>query len=124
MKSLAELAAIREKMKDKVVLREGTSTTRIVVGMATCGIAAGARPVLNAFVDGVNKEGLGSDVVVSQTGCIGICQYEPVVEVYKAGEEKVTYVKMTVEKAEKVLKEHIKGGKVVTEYTITAAQNV
>ena len=123
MKSLAELAAIREKMKDKVVLREGTSTTRIVVGMATCGIAAGARPVLNAFVDGVNKEGLASDVVVSQTGCIGICQYEPVVEVYKAGEEKVTYVKMTVEKAEKVLKEHIKGGKVVTEYTIIAAQN-
>ncbi|MBR5120075.1 MAG: (2Fe-2S) ferredoxin domain-containing protein [Clostridia bacterium] len=123
MKSLAELAAIREKMKDKIVLREGTSTTRIVVGMATCGIAAGARPVLNAFVDGVNKEGLASDVVVSQTGCIGICQYEPVVEVYKAGEEKVTYVKMTVEKAEKVLKEHIKGGKVVTEYTITAAQN-
>ena len=124
MKSLAELAAIREKMKDKIVLREGSNTTRIVVGMATCGIAAGARPVLNAFVDGVNKEGLGSDVVVSQTGCIGICQYEPVVEVYKAGEEKVTYVKMTVEKAEKVLKEHIKGGKVVTEYTITAAQNV
>ena len=124
MKSLAELAAIREKMKDKVVLGEGTSTTRIVVGMATCGIAAGARPVLNAFVDGINKEGLASDVVVSQTGCIGICQYEPVVEVYKAGEEKVTYVKMTVEKAEKVLKEHIKGGKIVTEYTITAAQNV
>ena len=124
MKSLAELAAIRERMKDKVVLREGSSTTRIVVGMATCGIAAGARPVLNAFVDGVNKEGLASDVVVSQTGCIGICQYEPVVEVYKAGEEKVTYVKMTVEKAEKVLKEHIKGGKVVTEYTITTAQNV
>ena len=124
MKSLAELAAIRERMKDKVVLREGSSTTRIVVGMATCGIAAGARPVLNAFVDGVNKEGLGSDVVVSQTGCIGICQYEPVVEVYKAGEEKVTYVKMTVDKVEKVLKEHIKGGKVVTEYTITAAQNV
>ena len=124
MKSLAELAAIRERMKDKVVLREGSSTTRIVVGMATCGIAAGARPVLNAFVDGVNKEGLASDVVVSQTGCIGICQYEPVVEVYEAGKEKVTYVKMTVEKAEKVLKEHIKGGKVVTEYTITAAKNV
>lgn len=124
MKSLAELAAIREKMKDKIVLREGSSTTRIVVGMATCGIAAGARPVLNAFVDGVNKEGLGSDVVVSQTGCIGICQYEPVVEVYEAGKEKVTYVKMTVEKAEKVLKEHIKGGKVVAEYTITAAKNV
>ena len=122
MKSLAELAAIRDKMKDKVVLREGTNDTRIVVGMATCGIAAGARPVLNAFVESVNKEGLVDTVTVSQTGCIGICQYEPVVEVFQPGKEKVTYVKMTAEKAEKVVKEHIKGGKVVEEYTITAAQ--
>ena len=124
MKSLAELAAIRDKMKDKIVLREGSNGTRIVVGMATCGIAAGARPVLNAFVEGVDKEGLNGSVTVSQTGCVGICQYDPVVEVYEAGKEKVTYVKMTVEKAEKVLKEHIKGGKVVQEYTITAAKNV
>ncbi len=122
MKSLAELAQIRERMKDKVILREGTNDTRIVVGMATCGIAAGARPVLNAFVEGVNNEGLVGQVTVSQTGCIGICQYEPVVEVFQAGKEKVTYVKMTAEKADKVLKEHIKGGKVVEEYTITAYQ--
>ena len=120
MKSLAELAAIREKMKDKIVLREGTSDTRIVVGMATCGIAAGARPVLNAFVEGVSREGLSDQVTVSQTGCIGICQYEPVVEIYQPGKEKVTYVKMTAEKAEKVLAEHIKGGKVVAEYTYSA----
>lgn len=120
MKSLAELAAIREKMKDKIVLREGINDTRIVVGMATCGIAAGARPVLNAFVEGVSKEGLSDKVTVSQTGCIGICQYEPVVEIYQAGKEKVTYVKMTVEKAERVLAEHIKGGKVVAEYTYPA----
>ena len=118
MKSLAELAAIREKMKDKVVLREGTNDTRIVVGMATCGIAAGARPVLGAFVEGVNREGLADSVTVSQTGCIGICQYEPVVEVFQPGKEKVTYVKMTAEKADRVVKEHIKGGKVVEEYTI------
>ena len=123
MKSLAELAQIRERMKDKVILREGTNDTRIVVGMATCGIAAGARPVLNAFVEGVNNEGLVGQVTVSQTGCIGICQYEPVVEVFQAGKEKVTYVKMTAEKADKVLKEHIKGGKVVEEYTITAYKN-
>ena len=122
MKSLAELAAIREKMKDKVVLREGTNDTRIVVGMATCGIAAGARPVLNAFVEGVNREGLAGSVTVSQTGCIGICQYEPVVEVFQPGKEKVTYVKTTAEKAEKVIAEHIKGGKVVEEYTY--AKNV
>ena len=121
MKSLAELAAIREKMKDKVVMREGSTDTRIVVGMATCGIAAGARPVLNAFVEGVDKAGLNGSVTVSQTGCIGICQYEPVVEVYAPGQEKVTYVKMTPEKAEKVIKEHIQGGKIVQEYTIANA---
>lgn len=121
MKSLAELAAIREKMKDKIVLREGTNDTRIVVGMATCGIAAGARPVLGAFVEGINREGLASTVTVSQTGCIGICQYEPVVEVFQAGKEKVTYVKMTAEKAERVIAEHIKGGKVVEEYTYNYA---
>ena len=124
MKSLAELAAIRDKMKDKIVIREGGDNTRIVVGMATCGIAAGARPVLNAFVEGVDKEGLNGQVTVSQTGCIGICQYEPVVEVFAPGKEKVTYVKMTAEKAEKVLKEHIKGGKVVEEYTIATAKNL
>ncbi len=118
MKSLAELAAIRERMKDKVALREGSNETRIVVGMATCGISAGARPVLNAFVELVAKEGLSDTVTVSQTGCIGICQYEPVVEVFKAGEPKVTYVHMTAEKAAKVIEQHIKCGKVVSEYVI------
>ena len=118
MKSLAELAAIREKMKNNVVLREGSGQTRIVVGMATCGIAAGARPVLNAFVKAVNEAGLSGNVTVSQTGCIGICQYEPVVEVFEAGKDKVTYVKMTAEKAKRVVDEHIKGGKVVEEFTI------
>ena len=124
MKSLAELKAIKDRMKDKVVLREGSGEIRVVVGMATCGIAAGARPILNAFVEEVNAGSLSDKVMVTQTGCVGLCQLEPIVEVYEAGKEKVTYVKMTVEKAEKVLKEHIKGGKIVTEYTITAAQNV
>ena len=119
MKTLAELAAIREQMKDKVILREGSNDIRVVVGMATCGIAAGARPVLNAFVEGVNKEGLTDKVTVSQTGCIGICQYEPVVEIFEAGKDKVTYVKMNAEKADRVIAEHLKGGTVVAEYTIT-----
>lgn len=118
MKSLAELAAIKEKMKDKVAIREGNANTRIVVGMATCGIAAGARPVLSTLVEEINREGLFEKVTVTQTGCIGICQYEPVVEVYMPGCEKVTYVKMTAEKAKKVVKDHIKGGKIVVEYTI------
>lgn len=118
MKSLAELAAIREKMKDKVVLREGQGGTRVVVGMATCGIAAGARPVLNAFVEGVSAAGLSDKVTVTQTGCIGICQYEPVVEIFEAGKEKVTYVKMTADKAKEVIEKHLKNGAPVAEYTI------
>jgi len=120
MKSVEELMAIKAKMQDKVSVRTGSGETRIVVGMATCGIAAGARPVLNAFVEGVSEAGLTDKVSVTQTGCIGICQYEPVVEVYAKGEEKVTYVKMSPEKAAKVIEQHIKGGKVVTEYTIGA----
>ena len=120
MKSLAELQAIKKRMKDKVVLRDGMEGARVVVGMATCGIAAGARPVLNAFVEGVNKEGLEDSVSVTQTGCIGICQYEPVVEVFEPGKEKVTYVKMNPEKAQEVVEKHLKGGQVVSEYTIGA----
>ncbi len=87
--------------------------------MATCGIAAGARPVLNAFVEEVNKRGL-RDTMVTQTGCIGICQYEPVVEIITPGKEKVTYVKMTAEKAVRVVNDHLVNGNVVTEYTIGA----
>ena len=120
MKSLAELAAIREKMQSKVALREGEASLRVVVGMATCGIAAGARPVLNAFVDGVNKANLNDKVTVTQTGCIGICQYEPVVEVFEEGKEKVTYVKLDAQKAAEIVEKHLKGGNIVTEYTIGA----
>ena len=120
MKSLEELKAIKAKMQDKVVLRTSSGDVRIVVGMATCGIAAGARPVLNAFVEGVAEAGLGERVIVTQTGCIGICQYEPVVEVFTKDAEKVTYVKMTAERAKEVLEKHIKGGKPVVEYTIGA----
>ena len=122
MKSLAELAAIRDRMKNRVAIREGSGEIRIVVGMATCGIAAGARPVLNKFVEEVANAGLADKVAVSQTGCIGICQYEPVVEVFEDGKDKVTYVKMTPEKAIEVVNKHIKGGEVVTEYTIAASE--
>lgn len=120
MKTLAELAEIREKMQSRVNIREsGTDPVRIVVGMATCGIAAGARPVLNRMAEEVSKRGL-KNVIVTQTGCIGICQYEPVVEVYAPGKEKVTYVKMTAEKAVRVVNDHIVNGNVVDEFTIGA----
>ncbi len=121
MKSLAELQAIKEKMKNKIVLREGTGDVRVVVGMATCGIAAGARPVLNAFVEEVNNAGLTDKVTVSQTGCVGYCQLEPIVEIHEAGKDKVTYIHMTADKAKEVVEKHLKGGKVVTEYTVTDA---
>lgn len=118
MKSLAELEEIRNRMKPSVVLREDSGNTRVVVGMATCGIAAGARPVLQSFVENVASEGLSDKVQVLQTGCIGICMYEPVAEVYEAGKEKVTYVKLDAEKAKRIVEEHLKGGKVVSEYII------
>ena len=122
MKSLEELAAIRDRMKNIVNTREADEdNTRVVVGMATCGIAAGARPVLNAFTEEVARREL-VNVTVTQTGCIGICQYEPVVEVYQPGKEKVTYVKMTAEKVARVVGEHLVGGKPVDEYTIGAFQ--
>ena len=120
MKTLEELKALKAKALQNMGIRDDqAATTRIVVGMATCGIAAGARPVLTAFTEEVAKRQL-QDVAVSQTGCIGICQYEPVVEVFRTGEEKVTYVKMTAEKVARIVAEHIVNGNVVTEYTIGA----
>ena len=120
MKSLAELQAIRDKARAAVSIRENADAeTRVLVGMATCGIAAGAKPVLNAFVEEVAKRNV-KNVMVTQTGCIGICQYEPVVEVVMPGQEKVTYVKMTAEKALRVVNDHLVNGNVVTEYTIGA----
>ena len=122
MKSLEELMAIKAKMQNKVSVRTSSGEIRIVVGMATCGIAAGARPVLNAFVEGISEAGLGDKVTVTQTGCIGICQYEPVVEVYTKDQDKVTYVKMDAARAKEVIEKHIKGGQIVTEYTLGAAK--
>ncbi len=120
MKSLAELAALREKYQSEINLRtDREDGVRIVVGMATCGIAAGARPVLSALAQEAARRNL-SNVQVSQTGCIGVCRLEPIIEVYMPGQEKVTYVKMTPEKAITVLGEHIVNGRVVTEYTIGA----
>ena len=118
MKSLAELQAIRNRMIEQVNMRKDDNIdTRIVVGMATCGIAAGARPVMLEFVEELKRRGLES-VTVSQTGCIGMCRLEPMVEVYVKGQEKVTYVHMNPEKVARVVTEHIVNGRPVDEYTI------
>ena len=122
MKSLEELKKIRENMQNQMNLRkEDEDTVRVVVGMATCGIAAGARPVMLKFMEEINKREM-SNVTVSQTGCIGMCRLEPMVDVYMPGKEKVTYVHMTPEKVGRVVAEHIVNGRPVTEFTIGAAE--
>ena len=122
MKTLADLKSIRDRVRDRIFLKDGTADCRAVIGMATCGIAAGARPVLNALVDELYTLGIGDRVLVTQCGCIGICEFEPVVEVFEPGKGKVTYVKMTAEKARRVAVEHIRDGHIVTEYTIGASE--
>ena len=118
MKSLQELNAIKERILAQGSNRqENESSVKVVVGMATCGINAGARPVLTAVMNEIETRGL-KNVVVSQTGCIGMCAYEPVVEVFVPGKEKVTYVKLDADKAKRIVEEHLVGGKVVNEYTI------
>ena len=120
MKSIADTKAIREKMQGQINLRDNqdaASETRIVVGMATCGISAGARPVFNAFVDEVAARQL-KNVKVTRTGCMGMCALEPIVEVHVPGEEPVTYIHVDPDKARKIVANHIVNGNVCTEYLI------
>ena len=113
MKTIAELQAIRDKAREKMAVRDGAEAeTRVVVG-----IAAGARPVLNAFVEEVAKRHLNG-VTVTQTGCIGMCQFEPIVEVMMPGKDKVTYGKVTPEKVERIIVDHLVNGNPVAEYTV------
>ena len=122
MKSLEELRAIRERMQSQVSMRaEDHNHTRVVVGMATCGIASGARPVLTKLSSLVQEKNLTDKIAETQTGCIGLCQYEPIVEVMEPGKQKITYIKMTPEKAEEVLERHLIGGHIVEEYTLSGA---
>ena len=124
MKSLEELKAIREKMQGQIGMRsEHATDTRVVVGMATCGIASGARPVLNTLVKEVEDRKL-EHVIVTQTGCIGLCQYEPIVEVYEPGKEKVTYVKVNEEKAKEILEQHLVRGQVLDKYLLHVDENM
>ena len=119
MKTIADIKAIRDKMQSQIILRNNPENdeTRIVVGMATCGISAGARPVFNALVDEVATRNL-SNVKVSRAGCLGMCKLEPIVEVFVPGEEKVTYVKVDAQKAKDIIARHIVGGQVCTDYLI------
>ena len=120
-KSIADLEAIRQKAQQQVNIRKDTNGIRVVMGMATCGIAAGARPVMLSFIEQINRRNL-TNVTVSQTGCIGMCRLEPMVEVYVPGQEKVTYVKVNPDMVEKIVVEHLVNGNPVEAYTIGAAE--
>ncbi len=120
MKSLEDLKKMREQALKKVEMREGGKDYRVVVGMATCGIAAGARPVLNKLVEETAEKDY--NCVVTQTGCIGMCVYEPIVEVYGKDGSHTTYVHVDPEKAVKILEEHVGKGNVITEYTVDSVK--
>ena len=122
MKSITQLEEIRKKTLSEIQLRTNKSGRRIIVGMATCGIAAGARPVMNAFVEELKKRSI-NDVNVTITGCIGACRLEPMAEVFETDGTKVTYVKMTPEKVTRIVNEHIVNGRVCSDLTIGAAEN-
>ena len=122
MKSLADLEAIRAKTLENINMRKDENAARVVIGMATCGIAAGARPVMLAFMDEIQKRQL-AHVTVSQTGCVGMCRLEPMVDVYLPNKEKVTYVHVKPEMVPRIVAEHIVNGRPVQEYTIGAAEN-
>lgn len=117
MKSLEDLKKIREEAARKIHLRDVKDGYRIVVGMATCGIAAGARPVLNALVEEVSKRGL-DNVTVTQVGCIGECALEPIVEVFDTNDNRYTYCKVKVADINKIIDQHVLGGKPVEEMLI------
>ena len=121
IKNAADLNALREKAKNRLEIKpEDAGRIKIVVGMATCGIAAGAAPVMAALKEAAAAKKLDK-VEVSQVGCIGLCEYEPIVEVFEAGKDKITYVKMNAEKAKEIIESHIIGGKIAEGYTITGA---
>lgn len=121
MKTIEELNEIRKRAWDKVNPGIDRKNPRIVVGMATCGIAAGAKPVYDAIKDEIINQSI-DDIEIAQTGCIGICKLEPVVEVYMPGKEKVTYVKVTPTMCRRIIREHIMNGKVIDEYTMHVVQ--
>jgi len=118
MKSLADLEALRKKAQEQTRLRETEAGTKIVVGMGTCGIAAGAREVMSAIMDEISKRNI-ADVSVTQTGCVGMCEQEPIIEVARSGQPKVSYGYVTAEKARKIIAQHVINGQIVGEWVIS-----
>ncbi len=118
MKTLKDLEELRKKAQESTRLRESSEGTKIVVGMGTCGIAAGARDTMSAVMDEISKRDI-EDVSITQTGCVGMCEQEPIVEVARPGLPKVTYGHIDAEKARKIIAQHIVNGQIVGEWVIS-----
>lgn len=120
MKTIADIKAIRDQMKSQIVVRDKDTSDeiRIIVGMATCGISAGARPVFNTLMDEVATRQL-KNVKVVRTGCLGMCTLEPIVEVLEPGKDKITYCRVTPAKAKEIIEKHIIDGNICTQYLIS-----
>ena len=117
VKSLDDLKKIKEQALAKRAIRDASARARVTVAMGTCGIAAGARDTMKAILDAIEKDAI-TGVLVTQTGCIGLCEYEPIVNV-QVGDAKVTYGKVTPERARVIVAEHVVGGKPIREWVIT-----
>jgi NADP-reducing hydrogenase subunit HndB len=119
VKSLEDLKRLKEEALEKRKAQATAGRAQITVGMGTCGIAAGARETMKAILEVIEKDNL-SDIIVTQTGCIGLCEWEPIVEVVVGNEPKVMYGKVSREMAKQIMQEHIEGGKVLPEFVIPA----
>jgi len=117
VKSLEDLKRLREEALEKRKVKTASGQAQVIVGMGTCGIAAGARETMKAILDTIEADNL-SGVIVTQTGCIGLCEREPIVQVVIGEEPKVTYGKVSPDVARRIMKEHVVGGKAVSENVI------
>jgi len=114
---LDDLDSISEKIKRIMLLREGAGRARVIVHMGTCGIAAGARPVMNAVMEEIEARAV-KDVILTISSCAGLCSREPMITVELQDEPPVKYIDLTPEKAKRIFMEHVLGGKIVTEYAL------
>lgn len=117
IKSLEDLKRAREEALNKKTAKATSGTAQIIVGMGTCGIAAGARDAMKSILDTIELDSING-IIVSQTGCIGLCEKEPIVQVIIGEEPKVTYGKVTPEIAREIVREHIVKHNVVQNHVI------
>ena len=115
MKSLDELDKLREKLKSDMKIREQDHQVKVTVSMGTCGIAAGAREIVKALLEEMKEQGL-NNVALTQTSCIGLCQYEPLLQISR-GDEKITYINVDTDRAREIVKKHLVNGEILKEWT-------